>query len=131
MFCFLLKLVKDNSVLRLSFDRRCFKWASVFSIIKGATLRLISGIHLLIFSTILWLIKFSWSSEKNKHLFSTILIISRNNLTDNKANDDEKVNLIYLKFKTCISVTYKINKYLKSVFTLNAFQDFFCSVKFL
>ena len=47
----------------------------------------------------------------------------------NKANDGEKVNLFYAKFKIFILMIYKINKYLKSVFTLNAFQDFFCSAK--
>ena len=46
----------------------------------------------------------------------------------NEANDNEIVNVFYLKFKICILVIYKINKYLKSVFTLNAFQDFFGSV---
>ena len=45
-----------------------------------------------------------------------------------KANDDEKVNLFYLKFKIFI---YIQNKYSKSVFTLNTFQDTFSSVKFL
>ena len=49
----------------------------------------------------------------------------------NKANDGEKVNLFYIKFKIFVLIIYKINKYLKSVFTLNAFQDFFSSVKFL
>ena len=44
----------------------------------------------------------------------------RNNLTDNEANDGEKVNLFYLKLKIFILIIYKINKYLKSVFTLNA-----------
>ena len=38
----------------------------------------------------------------------------------NKANDGEKVNLFYAKFKIFILMIYKINKYLKSVFTLNA-----------
>ena len=46
----------------------------------------------------------------------------------NKANDGEKLNLFYAKFKIFILMIYKINKYLKSVFTLNAFQDF-CSAK--
>ena len=49
----------------------------------------------------------------------------------NKANDCEKVNLFYLKFKIFMLIKCKINKYLKSVFTINAFQDFFSSVKFL
>ena len=35
----------------------------------------------------------------------------------NEANDGEKVNLFYLKFKIFILITYKINKYLESVFT--------------
>ena len=52
-------------------------------------------------------------------------IQARNNLTNNKANDGEKVNLFYLKFKIFILIINKINKCLKSVFTLNAFQDFF------
>ena len=39
----------------------------------------------------------------------------------NKPNDGEKVNLFYLKLKIFILIIYKINKYLKSVFTLNAF----------
>ena len=51
--------------------------------------------------------------------------------TYNEANDGEKVNLFYLKFKIFILVIYKMNKYLKSVFTLNTFQGFFNSVKFL
>ena len=42
-----------------------------------------------------------------------------------------KSELVYIKFKIFILIIYKINKYLKSVFTLNAFQDFFSSVKFL
>ena len=42
----------------------------------------------------------------------------------NKPNDGEKVNLFYLKLKIFILIIYKINKYLKSVFTLNMFQDF-------
>ena len=46
-------------------------------------------------------------------------------------NDGEKVNLFYLKSKVFILIIYKINKYLKSVFTLNMFQDFFSSVKVL
>ena len=49
----------------------------------------------------------------------------------NKANDGEKVNLFYLKFKVFILIMYKMNKYLKSVFMLNAFQDFFSDVKVL
>ena len=49
----------------------------------------------------------------------------------NKANDAEKVNLFSLKFEISILIICKINKYLKSVFTLNAFQDFFSSIKFL
>ena len=50
----------------------------------------------------------------------------------NKANDGEKVNLFNLKFKIFILIIYKIYKYLKSVFTQNAYQDFSCrSVKFL
>ena len=49
----------------------------------------------------------------------------------NKGNDGETVNLFSLHFRIFILFTYKINKYLKSVFTLNAFQDFFSSVKFL
>ena len=64
------------------------------------------------------------------YIYIYILYI-RNNLTNNKANNCEKVNLFYLKFKIFILTIYKINKYLKSVFTLNAFQDFFSSVKFL
>ena len=44
-----------------------------------------------------------------------------NNLTDNKASDAQKVDFFYLKFEIFILIVYKINKYLKSVFTLNAF----------
>ena len=58
-------------------------------------------------------------------------IYIRNNLANNKANDGEKVNLFYIKFKIFILIIYKINKYLESVFTLNAFRDFFSSVKSL
>ena len=47
----------------------------------------------------------------------------------NKANNGEKVNLFYLKFKSFVLIIYKINKCLKSVFTLNFFLDFFSSVK--
>ena len=50
---------------------------------------------------------------------------------NNKVNDGEKVNLFNLKFKVFILIIYKINKYLKSVFTRNAFKDFFISVKVL
>ena len=50
---------------------------------------------------------------------------------NNKANDGEKVNLFYLTFNIFMSIIYKINKYLKSVFILNTFQDFFSSAKFL
>ena len=51
-----------------------------------------------------------------------------------KGNDDKKVNLCCLKFKILhlkifTLIIYKINKYLKSVFTINAFQDFFSSIK--
>ena len=49
----------------------------------------------------------------------------------NKVNDGEKVNLFYLKFKVFILIIYKMNKYLKSVFMLNVFQDFFSDVKVL
>ena len=35
----------------------------------------------------------------------------------NEANDDEKVNLFYPKFKIFMLVIYKINKYLKWVST--------------
>ena len=55
---------------------------------------------------------------------------TRNNLINAKANDGEKVNLFYLKSNIFILIICKINKYLKSVFKLNAFQDFFSSVKF-
>ena len=48
----------------------------------------------------------------------------------NETNDGEKVNSFYLKFKIFILVIYKISEYPKSVFTLNAFQNFFSSVKF-
>ena len=47
-----------------------------------------------------------------------------------ETNDGEKVNSFYLKFKIFILVIYKISEYPKSVFTLNAFQNFFSSVKF-
>ena len=47
-----------------------------------------------------------------------------------ETNDGEKVNSFYLKFKIFILVIYKISEYPKSVFTLNAFQNFFISVKF-
>ena len=47
----------------------------------------------------------------------------------NKANDGEKVNLFYLKFKTFVLIIYKINKCLKSVFTLSVFLNFFSSIK--
>ena len=43
----------------------------------------------------------------------------------------QTVNLYYLKFKIFILIINKINKYLKSVFTLNSFQNFFSSLKFL
>ena len=56
---------------------------------------------------------------------------SRNNLTNKKGNNSEKMNLFYLKFKIFILIIYKINKYLKSVFTVNKFQDFVSSVNFL
>ena len=51
-----------------------------------------------------------------------------------KANDGKKLNLCCLKFKILhlkifTLIIYKINKYLKSVFTINAFQDFLCSIK--
>ena len=46
------------------------------------------------------------------------------NLTYNKTNNGEKVNLFHLKTKIFMLIIYKINKYLKSVFTLSAFQDF-------
>ena len=49
----------------------------------------------------------------------------------NKVNDGEKVNLFNLKFKIFILIICKINKYLKSLFTGNAFKDFFISVKVL
>ena len=51
-----------------------------------------------------------------------------------KANDGKKVNLCCPKFKILplkifTFIIYKINKYLKSVFTINAFQDFLSSTK--
>ena len=68
-----LMLVKDNPVLGLSFTQTCFKWVSIFSIIRGVTLCIIFGIHLLIFSIILRLIKFDCSSDKNQaSIFSHI-----------------------------------------------------------
>ena len=48
------------------------------------------------------------------YIYIYIHISTRNNLADNKANDGEKVNFFYLKFKIFILIIYKINKYLKS-----------------
>ena len=48
----------------------------------------------------------------------------------NKANDSKKVHLFYIKFRIFILIIHIINRYLKSVFTVNLFQDLFSSVKF-
>ena len=48
----------------------------------------------------------------------------------NKANDSKKVHLFYIKFRIFIIIIHIINRYLKSVFTVNLFQDLFSSVKF-
>ena len=48
----------------------------------------------------------------------------------NKANDSKKVHLFYIKFRILILIIHIINRYLKSVFTVNLFQDLFSSVKF-
>ena len=56
------------------------------------------------------------------------LILFTKSLTKNK-NDGEKVNLFYVKFTIFMLIIYKINNCLKSVSTLNVFQDF--SVVFL
>ena len=47
-------LVKDKSVSPLSFDQNFFKCLSIFSIISRVTLSIISGIHLVIFSRIIF-----------------------------------------------------------------------------
>ena len=69
-------------------------------------------------------------TNTNIYIYIYICIHTRNNLTSNKGNDGEKVNLFYLKFKIFQWIIYNINKYLKLLFTLNTFQDIFSCVKF-
>ena len=65
---------------------------------------------------------------KNTFFYRTPPVAASN---ETSSRDSEKVNLFYLKFKTFMLIIYKLNKYLKSVFTLNAFQGFLSSIKFL
>ena len=50
------------------------------------------------------------------HIYIYIYIY-KEQITNNRANDGEKVNLFYIKFKIFILIIYKINKYLKSDLT--------------